>query len=25
VQRRGKWAYYSIDPRALEALDAWLS
>jgi ArsR family transcriptional regulator len=25
VERRGKWAYYSIDPRALEALDAWLS
>jgi ArsR family transcriptional regulator len=25
VQRRGKWAYYSIDPRALEALEAWLS
>jgi ArsR family transcriptional regulator len=25
VERRGRWAYYSIDPRALEALDAWLS
>jgi len=25
VERRGKWAYYSIDPRALEAFDAWLS
>jgi ArsR family transcriptional regulator len=25
VQRRGKWAYYSIDPRALEAFEAWLS
>ena len=25
VERRGKWAYYSIDPRALEELKSWLS
>jgi ArsR family transcriptional regulator len=25
VERRGKWAYYSIDDRALEVLRAWLS
>ncbi|MFL5845474.1 MAG: ArsR/SmtB family transcription factor [Solirubrobacteraceae bacterium] len=25
VQRRGKWAYYSIDPTALEDMKTWLS
>ena len=25
VERRGKWAYYSIDDEALEVLRAWLS
>jgi ArsR family transcriptional regulator len=25
VQRRGKWAYYQINPDALEDLKAWLS
>jgi ArsR family transcriptional regulator len=25
VERRGKWAYYSIGPAALEALKTWLS
>lgn len=25
VQRRGKWAYYSLNPQALEGLRTWLS
>ncbi len=25
VERRGRWAYYSIDPDALEVLSTWLS
>lgn len=25
VERRGKWAYYSIDDNALEVLRSWLS
>lgn len=25
VQRRGKWAYYSLNPDALEDLKSWLS
>ena len=25
VERRGRWAYYSIDDQALEALKSWLS
>jgi ArsR family transcriptional regulator len=25
VERRHKWAYYSLSPDALEALTAWLS
>jgi ArsR family transcriptional regulator len=25
VERRGKWAYYSTDPQALEVLRTWLS
>jgi ArsR family transcriptional regulator, arsenate/arsenite/antimonite-responsive transcriptional repressor len=25
VERRGKWAYYSINDRALEVLRSWLS
>ena len=25
VERRGRWAYYSIDPDALEVLSSWLS
>jgi ArsR family transcriptional regulator len=25
VERRHKWAYYSVDPQALEELTAWLS
>ena len=25
VERRGRWAYYSIEPDALEVLDRWLS
>jgi ArsR family transcriptional regulator, arsenate/arsenite/antimonite-responsive transcriptional repressor len=25
VERRGKWAYYSTDDRALEVLRSWLS
>jgi len=25
VERRGKWAYYSINPDALEELKTWLS
>lgn len=25
VERRGRWAYYSIEPDPLEALSAWLS
>src|SRR3954453_15304962 len=24
VERRGKWAYYSLDPQALEVLRSWL-
>ena len=25
TERRGRWAYYSIDPDALEVLSSWLS
>ena len=25
VERRGRWAYYSTDPDALEVLGSWLS
>ena len=25
IERRGRWAYYAIDPNALEALRRWLS
>ena len=25
VERRGRWAYYSLEPDSLEALNAWLS
>src|SRR3954451_4017102 len=25
VERRGKWAYYSLNPQALEVLRSWLS
>jgi ArsR family transcriptional regulator len=25
VERRHKWAYYSVDPAALKELTAWLS
>ena len=25
VERRGRWAYYSIDPDTLEVLSSWLS
>jgi len=25
VERRGRWAYYSVDPEALEVLQSWLS
>ena len=25
VERRGKWAYYSVNPQSLEEIRAWLS
>lgn len=25
VERRGRWAYYSIEPDSLEVLSSWLS